>query len=206
MGLNTIADIAAADPERLIDHLGHAGRRFFELAHARDPRTVQNQRVARSMSSDRTLKNDVVAAREIRRHLRRSADRIGRRLRRKEVLAGGVRVKLKTSQFELLTRHGTLAEPTNVASELYDAAVTLLDRFQHPGPFRLVGLAAHSLLKQPERAQLSLLAEGDGQRQLETTLDRLAGDGVVHRARDLGRDTVSDFTVDLDFVGERESD
>ena len=193
----------------LIDQLGHAGRRFFELAHARDPRTVQNHRAARSMSSDRTLKNDVVAVSEIRQHLRRSADRIGRRLRKKELLAGGVRVKLKTSQFELLTRQCTLAEPTDVAGELYDAAVTLLDRFEHPGPFRLVGLAAHSLVKQQERSQLSLLGQRDGRRQLETTLDRLAeryGDGVVHRARDLGRDTVSDFTVDLDFVGEGEPD
>ena len=85
LGLNIIADIAAADPEMLIDQLGHAGRRFFELAHARDPRTVQNHRAARSMSSDRTLKNDVVAVSEIRQHLRRSADRIGRQIGRAHV-------------------------------------------------------------------------------------------------------------------------
>ena len=161
------------------------------------------------MGSDRTLKNDVVEKSEIRQHLRRAADRIGRRLRRKSFLAGGVRVKLKTSRFELLTRQCTLAEPTDAAGDLYDAAVSLLERFDHPGPFRLVGLAAHSLLKQPERTQLSLLDGDGGQRELEKTLDALAqrfGDGVVRRARDLGSTTVSDFTVNLDFASDPESD
>jgi DNA polymerase-4 len=210
LGLNSIADVANADPEMLADKLGHAGSHFFELAHARDPRRVQNHRVARSMGSDRTLKKDVVARSEICQHLRRSADRIGRRLRRKEFLAEGVRVKLKTNNFELLTRQCTLPEPTDTANDLYDAAVTLLARFDHPGPFRLVGLAAHSLVTRPERTQLSLLEVDGGHRQLETTLDELAqrfGDGVVRRARDLGSATVSDFTVNLDFAGdESESD
>jgi DNA polymerase-4 len=209
LGLNTIADVAAADPEMLRDKLGHAGSHFFDLAHARDPRRVENHRVARSMGSDRTLTNDVVERSEICQHLRRSADRIGRRLRRKGFLAGGVRVKLKTSQFELLTRQCTLAEPTDVANDLYDAGVTLLDRFNHPGPFRLVGLAAHDLVKQPEGTQLSLLGGDENQRQLETTLDELAqryGDGVVRRARDLGGATVSDFNTNLDFVADTDTD
>ena len=205
LGLNTIGDVASADLEMLRDKLGHAGNHFYELAHARDPRRVESQRVARSMGSDRTLKEDVVSRSDICQHLRRSADRIGRRLRRKKFLAGGVRVKLKTSQFQLLTRQCTLAEPSDTASGLYQAAVTLLDKFDHPGPFRLVGLAAHSLVKEPEQGQLSLLDESGEQRELETTLDQLAerfGEGVVRRARDLGRSTVSDFTVNLDFVAD----
>lgn len=209
LGLNTIADVANADPEMLIDKLGHAGRHFYELAHARDPRRVQTRRVARSMGSDRTLRKDVIAKSEICQHLRRSADRIGRRLRRKRFLAGGVRVKLKTSKFELLTRQCTLAEPTDTSSELYDAAVTLLERFDHPGPFRLVGLAAHSLVSEPEPTQLSLLDVDERRRQLETALDELAqkyGEGIVRRARDLGSATISDFTVNLDLLSEPESD
>ncbi len=207
MGLRTIADVAAADPVMLQDKLGHAGSHFFELAHARDPRRVHSHRVARSMGSDRTLKVDVAEKGEIRQHLRRSADRIGRRLRRKGLLAGGVRVRLKTNRFELLTKQCTLTEPTDTASDLYDAAASLLEKFGHPGPFRLVGLAAHSLLRQPESPQLSLLDDG-GRRELERTLDALAarfGEGVVRRARDLGSQTVSDFTVNLDFAGDPES-
>ena len=203
LGLNTIADVASAEVDMLIDKLGQAGSHFFDLAHARDPRRVQTHRVARSMGSDRTLQKDVVEKSEILEHLKRSADRIGRRLRRKCFLAGGVRVKLKTSGFELFTRQCTLAEPTDSAAELYQAAVTLVERFDHPGPFRLVGLAAHSLVNRPEATQLSLLANENGDRQLEKTLDTLAlkyGEGIVRRARDLGSATVSDFTVNLDFT------
>ena len=73
LGLNTIADVANADPDMLSDKLGHAGDHFFALAHARDPRRVQTHRVARSMGSDRTLHNDVVSRREILQHLKRCA-------------------------------------------------------------------------------------------------------------------------------------
>jgi DNA polymerase-4 len=201
LNLNTIADVAAADPVMLNAKLGQAGRHFFDLAHARDPRPVHNQRTAHSMSSDRTLQQDVTSLAEIRQHLKRCADRIGRRLRRKAFVAGGVRVKLKTSKFELLSRQCTLLEPTNTASELFDAAVTLLARIDHPGPFRLVGLAAHSLVHEPKTVQLSLFNPNNPTRQLEKTLDQLAdryGDGIVRRARDLSKTTIGDFNPDLD--------
>jgi DNA polymerase-4 len=97
LGYHTIGDIAAADPLRLADQLGSAGRHFFELAHGRDPRRVEGDRRSHSMGSERTLNEDVVERVDIERHLQRSADRIARRLRRKDLLAGGVRVRLKTS-------------------------------------------------------------------------------------------------------------
>ncbi len=199
-GYHRIGDIAVADPERLVAQFGSMGRHFHELANARDPRRVEGQRRARSMGSDRTLSQDVASRDDIQRHLRRSAERIARRLRRKATLAGGVRVRLKTSNFKLLSRQCTLAEPTDVADELYAAAVTLLDRFHHAGPFRLVGMAAHTLQPRAATAQLGLLGDSS-RRRLEVTLDDLAqrfGDDVVRRARDV--DTVASSSPNLDFL------
>jgi nucleotidyltransferase/DNA polymerase involved in DNA repair len=59
----------------------------------------------------------------LRRHLRRSADEIGARLRKKHILAYGVRVKLKTSSFQILTRQHRLTRPTDVADDLYSIAI-----------------------------------------------------------------------------------
>ena len=104
LGLKTIGDVAAATPADLSRHLGAAGLHFYELAHARDPRRVARGRSARSIGSERTLSVDVSRRADIEVHLRRSAERIARRLRAKQYVAHGVRVRLKTSDFRLLTR------------------------------------------------------------------------------------------------------
>ena len=111
-------------------------------------------------------------------------------------------MRLKTSNFELFSRQCTLAEPTDVASELLAAGLELLDRFDHPGPFRLVGLTAISLLEHDASTQLSLL-EREKDRTLETTLDEIAerfGAGALRRARDLSDATVIDGGPNLDFL------
>lgn len=205
-GYQTIGDIARADPMLLAEQLGSTGAHFYELAHGRDPRRVEGNRKSRSMGSERTLNNDIVERADISRHLQRSADRIARRLRRKDLLAGGVRVRLKTTNFKLLSRQCTLPAPTDLARTLHEAGLTLLDRFEEPGPFRLVGLTAYDLQKPAANTQLDLLGDGR-ERRLETTLDELSdrfGDNVIRRARDLGQATVLDSAPDRDSLGENE--
>lgn len=200
LGYETIADVAAADPERLRAELGHAGAHFYELAHARDPRPVERSRRGRSMGSERTLLEDITDPDEILAHLRRSADRIARRLRDKRYVASGVRVRLKTSRFESLTRQCTLRSPTDAADDLLRAASTLLPRFDHPGPFRLVGLAAFELTRASQPRQLDLLDADPRPRKLEGVLDAVNekfGAGAVRRARDVGT-VIGDTSPNLD--------
>ncbi len=208
LGYTTIGDIARADPAVLSSQLGSTGAHFHALAHGRDPRRVEGARRSRSMGSERTLNEDVVERADIARHLQRSADRIARRLRRKEILAGGVRVRLKTTDFRLISRQCSLAAPTDVARTLFEAGVGLLDRFEEPGPFRLVGLTAFDLRKGTASGQGDLFTDGRD-RRLEATLDALSarfGDNVVRRARDLGRDTVLDSAPDRDTLDPGEED
>ena len=203
--LTTIGDVANADPQFLADRLGKAGAHFYALAHARDPRPVEGRRGAKSIGSERTLGRDIRYPGEIRPHLRRSADTIARRLRQRGRVAGGVRVKLKTSGFELLTRQAPLSEPTDVAEVLYSKGVELLDAFSHPGPFRLVGMAAFDLKTAGDPLQLDLLSVGERHRRLESTLDRIAerfGDDAIHRGAGLGAQPVSGPGPNLDYLSE----
>ena len=200
-GYYTIGDIARADPVRLHEQLGASGPHFHALANGRDPRAVEGQRRNRSVGADRTLERDVRTAAEIEPHLRRAAERIARRLRHKRYLAGGVRVRLKTSDFQLLSRQCTLAQPSDTAATLFRAGMELLPRFHHPGPFRLVGMAAFELTEDTGPRQLDLLGEHRRDRRLETVVDRLNerfGDGALRRARDLTGTVVSDSSPNLD--------
>jgi DNA polymerase-4 len=202
LGLLTIGDVAVADPDWLSQNLGSTGRHFYALANAEDPRVVANRRASKSVGSEHTLAKDVSDRQELKRHLRRSADDIGRRLRRKRIVAFGVRIKLKTANFQLLTRQHQRQEPTDVAEQLYTDAAAILDAFKHPGPFRLVGMAAYDLAPAGETSQFDLFGGGDRQRKLETAIDELAdrfGRNVLRRADELNRRRQS---PNLDFLGD----
>jgi DNA polymerase-4 len=119
-------------------------------------------------------------------------------------------VKLKTSDFRILTRQRRLPEATDVAGVLYAAGTRLLDEFAHPGPFRLVGMAAYDLIRDSDLHQLDLLdvRERHRQRRLESTLDDISerfGRGMVLRANALA-DASQHTAPTLDFLDEEAGD
>ncbi len=209
IGLHTIGDIQNADIRFLKHHLGSAGTHFYDLAHARDPRRVERGRTAKSIGSDRTLSKDVSSREDIEMHLRRSAERIARRVRKKDYVAGGIRIRLKTTKFEMLSRQKQFRKPVDTAEAFLAAARQLLDEFDHPGPFRLVGMAAFNLSWRNGPKQLDIF-EDSRRRKLEVTMDDLAerfGKDVVMRAADIGSSgTISSNGVNLDFLDYRDGE
>jgi DNA polymerase-4 len=211
LGYETIGQVASTDPARLERSLGALGRRFFALANGVDAREVVGSRRAHSVGSERTLNVDVTARADIEAHLRLAAETVAQRLRRSRRRARGVRVKLKTTDFRVLTRQNLLSEPTDVAAVLFARATALLDDFAYAGPFRLVGLAVYDVdAAEADAEQLDLLpAAGNRARRLETAIDALVdrfGSGVVQRAADLGRDRGVGVAANLDFLHEHDED
>jgi DNA polymerase IV len=101
---------------------------------------------------------------------------------------GKIPATLKTTEFQILTRQRRLREATDVAERLYSVGIDLLDEFNHPGQFRLVGLVGHDLLGPNDRVQLELFSTPSRQRRLEVAIDELAarfGPDVVYRANDV---------------------
>jgi len=203
LGLRTIGDVAAADPKLLVAKLGKLGLHFYTLAQAQDPRRVDGNRKSQSIGSEHTLDRDVRDNAEIKLHLRRSADTIGRRLRKKGYVAFGVGVKLKTADFKSLTRQQRLTEPTDVAEQLYTVGVELLGEFGHPGPFRLVGMVAYDLAGAGDPMPSDLFGTFVRRRRLEVAIDELAerfGGNVVQRADDLAKPRGMTIAANLDFM------
>jgi len=180
--------------------LGKLGLHFYTLAQAQDPRRVDAHRPSKSIGSENTLERDVRDKSEIKLHLRRSADKIARRLRSKGLVAAGIAVKLKTADFRTLTRQQRLSEPTDVAEQIYRVGVELLDAFKHPGPFRLVGMTAYDLSQAGAYMQSGLFDSFGRRRQLEVAIDGLAarfGGKIIQRGDDLA---VPSLTPNLDFL------
>ena len=204
LGLLTVGDVRRADPVFLKQNFGSGAAHFQALANGEDPRRVATRRKARSMGSDRTLLHDVSSRAEIEQYLKRSADRVARRLRDKGFRCGGVRVKLKTNRFKLHSRQCQLTEPGDCADHLYKVAAGLLTQFEDNGPYRLVGLTAYDLTRADDPQQMDLFAGNAKPAALENVIDdciKKFGKGVIGRAADLNSNrTIADTTPTLDFI------
>ena len=109
---------------------------------------------------------------------------MGRRLRKAQVKARVVQLKIKLADFTLLTRQTTLAEPTDDGQALYRAAIELLARESLAQRVRLTGVSAQDLLAEGAAPQLALFQAGPTRAdRLNAALDRIAskfgGDAVV---------------------------
>ncbi|MCP4195612.1 MAG: DNA polymerase IV [Proteobacteria bacterium] len=190
LGFRTVGDIAGAREAFLTRRLGTLGTHIFNLARGEDSRMVETEREAKSIGAEFTLEQDIVGAEEIRKHLKRSANRVAKSLRRKGLVAKGVRVKLKTKDFRLLTKQTPVTPPTDSAKTLLTTATALLQQFDLTEPMRLVGLAAFNLAADEDPAQGTLFVDekNERQRRLEKTLDDLQnrfGTKVVKTGEDL---------------------
>ena len=209
LGFFTIGDIAEQHPAALENLLGRQGVALHALANAQDPRQVSRGRGAKSIGSDRTLNTDITDPQEIKLHLRRAAERVARRLRGKTYCAQGVRIRLKTTAFQMLSRQKKLPQPLDTADGIYQHACQLLKEMDHPGPFRLVGLAVFDLDWAAHAGQGDLFTD-QAPRELETTVDKLIerfGQQTLMRASDLlDHGTVAKNGMNLDFLDFRDGE
>ncbi|MCB9525600.1 MAG: DNA polymerase IV [Myxococcales bacterium] len=161
LGLQTIADVAACDLGVLTAALGSAGHHFWRLAHADDPRPVDNTRERKSLGAERTLRDDIVGAQAVLEKLQPIADEVERRADAKGIRGYGVRVKLKTRRFQIMTRQAHLPHPVYAADDLMRHAEALLAEFDLSEPLRLVGLTLYDLLDPEDPVQLELPLEDE---------------------------------------------
>jgi len=113
----------------------------------------------------------------IRRELLRLSGRTAQALRAAGCVARTVSVKLRLASFKTITRAKTLAEPTDVAMEIYATACALYEGsgLDSKARLRLVGVRAAGL--RPAEGSARQLAFGDrpaGWREAEQALDQIA--------------------------------
>ncbi len=144
-GLRTVGDVARRDLRWLEDRFGPTGRHLWELSQGLDDRPVVPDREAKSIGAEDTFEEDLQGLESLRPHVHAQALRVGRRLRRAQVRTRVVQLKVKYSDFELVTRRTTLDAPTDDGQTLYRAAVELFERVDLSRPVRLTGISAQEL-------------------------------------------------------------
>jgi DNA polymerase IV len=149
LGIRTIGELAAAAVETLIERFGpHFGRWLAEVAQGHDDRQVVTYREPKSISRETTFERDLhaVSDREaLSAILLDLCERLSGDLVRKGYVAKTIGIKLRFSDFRIVTRDLTLQSPIADAQAIRAAARVCLKRVEFERKLRLLGVRASAL-------------------------------------------------------------
>jgi DNA polymerase-4 len=145
-GYYTIGDLQRADLKTLIRRYGETGEWLKKCAHGRDTRRVNPHEERKSVSSETTFFEDTADLGILEDHLWRLSVKTADRAKAEGVVGSVVTLKLKTADFKPLTRQVSLAEPTQIAQEIFRTARPLLAKEANGRvKYRLIGVGLSSL-------------------------------------------------------------
>lgn len=189
-GIRTVRDIRTASQAMLDRAVGPAlSARLAELARGEDPRSVETERVEKSIGHEETFDTDISDRSLLRAELLRLADRVAARLRKAEWETATVAIKIRFDDFRTISRSQTLSEPTAVGQRIGEAAQALFDQIERRDPVRLVGVRAEKL-RPAGGGGFGLWDDDEDWRRVEGAVDDAVarfGTATISRARHIGR-------------------
>jgi DNA polymerase-4 len=144
LGVHTVRELAAADTQMLADRLGPTmGPWYRRLGRGVDSSPVDpTPYVARGHGRETTFGENQSNWAAVAATVRALAEQVTGDLAAEGRAAVRVGMKLRYAPFETRTRSRTLPAPTSDPAVITEAALGLLDRFDHSRSVRLVGVRA----------------------------------------------------------------
>ena len=144
-GFRTIADIQEATPEKLSALLGNQGPLLKALSLGIDERPIISSRQVKSIGDESTYEYDLTDRRAIDREIAIHSDIVAQRLRRHDLAARTISLKIRFASFKTIMRSLSLEEGTNLQETIDSACQTLLSRIPLTEGIRLIGVTASNL-------------------------------------------------------------
>lgn len=146
LGIETGADLAAQDIAFLRQHFGSFADYLYRAARGIDLRPVRANRIRKSIGGERTFSDDVSAGSTLRERLDAIAAIVWERISQHEARGQTVTLKLKYTDFRIITRARSVPAPVASEAELAAIGRALLDELLPlPMPVRLLGLTLSAL-------------------------------------------------------------
>ena len=158
LGIRSVGELRAVPIEVLDARFGRWGRRLHELSMGIDLHPVEVERPSLQISAEDTFVTDL-SLEQIGGELAPLAERIWNSAQRSGRLGRGVVLKLKTTDFRILTRSQTLDSPPANAAEVLAIALALRQRvgLSPDTRYRLAGVGLIHLVDASSTAQQASL-------------------------------------------------
>lgn len=188
-GIETIKQLRDFDQFDLMGRYGSMGKRLYDFSRGRDDRTVSIESETKSISTETTFNTDVSDYATLEKDLWSLCDKVAQRMKKQNLAARTIVLKLKTRDFKQITRNRTLIDPTMLADQLFRVGKQILKKEADGRAFRLLGIGGAELVD-GDLADPIDLADPDGQKRakIENTMDKLRdklGSSAIIKGRSL---------------------
>lgn len=165
LGILTVGELAKAEPDFLQTHFGrNYAAWLLNVSHGQDERSVATSSETKSISRETTFERDL-HARQDRELLSQIftdlCERLAGDLKRKGYLTHKIGIKLRYTDFRIVSRDVTLPHPTFDAATIRRAAGECLKRAPLEQKLRLLGVKASALTRHSETAETDHRVQGD---------------------------------------------
>ncbi|MEJ6396283.1 DNA polymerase IV [Yoonia sp. 208BN28-4] len=189
-GIRTFDDLLRWDRRDLHDRFGGMGERLYSLARGEDGRRISSNTPVKGLSNETTFHDDTADPDILDGHLWRMAEKVSARAKAKDKAGLVVTLKLKTSDFKLVSKRQSLRHPTQMADTIYRTARGLFEQVADRGPFRLLGVGISQLAPASDADREGDLLDPDaGKRaKAEAAADKIRakfGDAAIIKGRAL---------------------
>ena len=189
-GFHLMRHIQALPDERsLIPIVGNQARRIWELANGIDDRPVETDRKIQSIGAEETYEEDLTDGSTIELEFRYFANRLSKRLRKRNLLGHTVSIKVRYGDFTTVSRQKRLDTPSDHEHVFFETALLLWNKLMQdktskqlkgvtfmdpPGPIRLLGLTVSGLDEEvPMQDSLFESPKNETENKLAGVLDSL---------------------------------
>ena len=140
---------ALPNESSLIPLVGNQARRIWELANGIDDRPVETDRKIQSIGAEETYEEDLVNGSAIELEFRYFANRLSKRLRKRNLLGQTVSIKVRYDDFTTVSRQKRLDSPSDHEHVFFETAFLLWNK-----------LMQDKTSKQPKRTKKDVEALG----------------------------------------------
>ena len=119
---------ALPDESSLIPLVGNQARRIWELANGIDDRPVETDRKIQSIGAEETYEEDLTDGSAIELEFRYFANRLSKRLRKRNLLGHTVSIKVRYDDFTTVSRQKRLDTPSDHEHVFFQIALLLWNR------------------------------------------------------------------------------
>ncbi|MEM9343501.1 MAG: DNA polymerase IV [Pseudomonadota bacterium] len=184
-GIHTFGDLLRWEKEDLHARFGSTGDRLWHLARGEDYRAVQKNAPVKSISNETTFHEDTGNLEILDGHLWRLSEKVADRLKATDKAGRVVTLKVKQSDFKILTRRQSLRDPTQIADKIYRTARAMFDTIADRAPFRLIGVGLSNIVPATAADASGDLLDPDAttragaERATDAIRDRFGPDAII---------------------------
>lgn len=180
VGIHTIGQLAESDRHTVTALLGKQGSIIHDYANGLDQTPVSRfdeREDVKSIGNGSTFRRNLNGIQDIRTAVIALSDTVAVRLRQKKKKAFGVKVDIKDPSLEVISRQQQLDNPTNLAENIADTAVSIIEKswnLRHP--IRMLTVTAINLCPEDQAQQLSLFSSENIQNETGEKMERTMDD------------------------------